>query len=227
MAKFIYDLYYTDEGKVFKSINIEKMNELLQILLQETNRRSQEEKDKQLQLALIEDKENIEKHVKNANVMVKGQLNYSAEEYIPNNTYDNITDIKNNIYTYFTNHMDIDGFTHIESFCYKYKINWNLFMNIVKNDEYIEIKISKFKSHHPSTLKHIRSIISWTQNNIYKIFNDTNNYYYKFIKNNYLLIDHLLKDQEINKYFNYDTLKLIIKEDCRFGMNGNYIRTTI
>ena len=227
MAKFIYDLYYTDEGKVFKSINIEKMNELLQILLQETNRRSQEEKDKQLQLALIEDKENIEKHVKNANVMVKGQLNYSAEEYIPNNTYDNITDIKNNIYTYFTNHMDIDGFTHIESFCYKYKINWDLFMNIVKNDEYIEIKISKFKSHHPSTLKHIRSIISWTQNNIYKIFNDTNNYYYKFIKNNYLLIDHLLKDQEINKYFNYDTLKLIIKEDCRFGMNGNYIRTTI
>jgi hypothetical protein len=239
MAKFIYELYYTDEGKVFKSINNDKMQELLQILLQETNRRSQEEKDKQLQQAYIEDKENI-----NINPcpspIPKGQLNYTAEEYIPYSQDNFMNEIKNNIYTFFTYHMDVDGFTPIESFCKKYNITLEQFIDIAKNDEHIQltgdkfksyhpdtIKYVKFKSYHPTTMKHIKDIISWTQNNIYKIFNDKNNYYYKYIKNEYLPIDLLMKDQQINKYFSSDTLILILKEDCRFGLNGRYLRTTI
>jgi hypothetical protein len=114
MAKFIYELYYTEEGKQFKLINNDKLDELLHILLIEVNRRSQIEKDKQLQQAYNEDKENINT---SPIPITKGQLNYTAEEYIPYSQDNFMNEIKNNIYTFFTYHMDIDGFTPIECFC--------------------------------------------------------------------------------------------------------------
>ena len=224
LAKFIYDINYTYEGNEFKKIDNNKLQELLYILLTEINRRSQIDKDKQIKLSNIEDKENINVNTINKN---KGQLSYNAEEYIPYNQQNIMNEIKNNIYSYFTYNMDVDGFTPIICFCNKYNITLLQFIEIVKDDEHIQLVGDKYKSHHPESMKQIRHIIQWTQNNIYKTFNDKNNYYYKFIKNGYLPIDLLMKDQHINKYFSYDTLVLILKEDCRFGLYGRYLRTTI
>jgi len=208
LATFIYDINYTYAGNEFKKINSNKLQELLYILLNDVNRRNNEEKE-------------------NINTSPKAQLNYTAEEYIPYCQQNRMNEIKNKIYTFFTYHMNVDGYTPIKSFCNKYNISVSQFIEIVKNDEHIELIGDKFKSYHPDTMNHIKHAISLTRNNIYKIFNDTNNNYNKFIRKGYLSIDLLMKDQQIYKYFSYNTLILILKEDCRFGLNGRYVRTTI
>jgi len=164
-------------------------------------------------------------------------LSINAEEYIPNeetkiliNFNDNISNnenILNNLYFFFTNQMDISGYTPIMTFCNIYNLSLIDFIDIVKNNEYIEIISDKFKSVHTSTIDYINNIKKNTLDNIYMIFNNKNNYYYQFLESNYLCLDYLMKDSTINEYFNYDTLVNMLKNDYRFEVYGNYVKNTI
>jgi hypothetical protein len=220
---FVKELDNSQEAKILNNINSLKYKELLYVIFTEVQQRHN--------LKFKFDIHNVN------NVKNNQKLSINAEEYIPNeetqilinfNDYiPNNHNILNYIYFFFTNETDINGYTPIMTFCNKYNLSLIDFIEIVKNNEYIQIINDKFKSVHPSTIDYINNIKKNTLDNIYMIFNNKNNYYYQFLESNYICLDYLIKDSTINEYFNYDTLVFILKNDFRFEVYGNYVKNTI
>jgi len=230
---FVKELDNSECMKYLMNIDTLKFRELLYIIFSEVQQRHNSK--------FTFDIHNVNNlnNVNNVNKFVKNNHNLSinAEEYIPNeetkilinfNDYTpNNQNFLNNIYYFFNNETDINGFTPIMTFCNKYNLSLIDFIDIVKNNEYIQIINDKFKSVHPSTIDYINDIKKNTLDNIYMIFNNKNNYYYQFLESNYLCLDYLIKDFTINEYFNYDTLVFMLKNDYRFEVYGNYVKNTI
>jgi hypothetical protein len=211
---FVKDLDNSEYMKYLMNIDTVKFRELLYIIFNEVQHRHNA------------------KFTFNLHNAGNISLSVNAQEYIPsdeNKISCNFNDenILNNLYFFFTNEMDVHGFTPIMAFCNKYNLSIVQFIELVKNNEYIQIISDKFTSVHPSTIDYIINIKNNTLDNIYMIFNDKKNYYYQFLESNYLCLDYLMKDLTINEYFNYDTLVLLLKNDFRFEVYGNYVKNTI
>jgi hypothetical protein len=216
LAQLTYELVYTNFGMDLKAMNQQQFNELIQIILDETNLRCVKKEP----LVVVDKNKENNKNIK--------ELSIYAEEFNPYKEGINFDyKILEKIYYTFNNETDINGYSSIDLFCYNNNITTNKFIDLVKNNTDILMTMDRFKSINSLTIKHINSIKDWTYNSIYMIFNNRENYYHKFVENNFILFNHILKDQNIKKYFNNDTLKHLLQKDCRFRFYKGYLTTTI